>query len=230
MALPDQLALFDSLRARMGELDGEIQEKQLQKRHMQRHVEKLVNELKHWQGVPRRESYTAHLEVEVLTPGELTVELVYLVSGLAGSPLRFPAGEAGNAACSKLIIGTVSQRSGEAWQEVALALSTARPTLAGRLPELAPWFVGPLPPPIIHAGMPASAEPMRAKPVQAAAMFAMEVRDAGFVQAEVDTHGAAVSYRVPASVSIPADGTPHKVVVTRLRLEPQLVRNSSQIS
>jgi uncharacterized protein (TIGR02231 family) len=225
MALTDQLALFDSLSARMGELDEEIQKRLVLIRQMQRRLEKLVNELKRWQGVPRRESYTAQVEVELLSPGDLTVELTYMVSGVGWQPLYdFRLVEAGDARPVLEVdyLAQVTQRSGEAWQDITLALSTARPALAGKLPELNPWFVGPLPPPIIHAGVAPSAAPMRAKSIQAAPMLAMEEMEADVLEAEVDVEGAAVTYRVPASVSIPADGAPHKVAVTRFRLEPQL--------
>jgi len=225
MALTDQLALFDSLRKRMGELDEEIQERLILKRQMQRRLEKLVHELQRWQGVPRRESYTAQVEMEVLSPGDLTVELVYMVSGVGWQPIYdFRLVEAGDARPELEVdyLAQVIQRSGEAWQEVELALSTARPALVGSLPELDPWFIGPLPPPIIHAAVAPSAAPMRAKSIQAAPMLAMEAIEAQVVEAEVDTQGAAVTYRVPASVSIPADGAPHKVAVTRFQLEPQL--------
>jgi uncharacterized protein (TIGR02231 family) len=40
--------------------------------------------------------------------------------------------------------------------------------------------------------------------------------------AQVDTSGVAVTYHVPGSVTIPSDGSPHKVTVAQYRLEPQL--------
>jgi uncharacterized protein (TIGR02231 family) len=212
MALTDQLALFDSLRARMGELDEEIQGRLILKRQMQRRLEKLVNELKRWQGVPRRESYTAQVEVEVLSPGDLTVELTYMVSGVGWQPIYdFRLVEAGDARPMLEVdyLAQVTQRSGEAWQDIALALSTARPALAGSLPELDPWFVGPLPPPIIHATVAPSAAPMRSKSIQAASMLAMEEVEADVLEAEVDTQGS----RLPGpAVFRSADGAPHKVV------------------
>jgi uncharacterized protein (TIGR02231 family) len=229
MALADQLELFASLRSRMCELDEEIQERLIQKRKMQRRLEKLVNELKRWQGVPRRESHTALVEVEVLSQGDLTVELTYMVSGVSWLPIYdFRLVETGEAQPVLEVdyLAQVTQRSGEAWQEIALALSTARPALAGRLPELDPWFIGLLPPPIIHAdlaAMPApAAVPMRAKSIQAAPKLAMEEVEAEILEAVVETQGAAVTYRIPANVSIPADGAPHKVVVTHFQFEPQL--------
>jgi uncharacterized protein (TIGR02231 family) len=42
------------------------------------------------------------------------------------------------------------------------------------------------------------------------------------LRADVESAGAAVTYRVPASVSVPADGSPNKVTVARYRLDPKL--------
>jgi uncharacterized protein (TIGR02231 family) len=40
--------------------------------------------------------------------------------------------------------------------------------------------------------------------------------------AGVESAGAVVNYRIPGVVTLPADGEPHKVTVTRFRLEPVL--------
>jgi uncharacterized protein (TIGR02231 family) len=165
----------------------------------------------------------------VLSPGDLAVELTYTVSGVSWQPIYdlrlVETGEA-QPVLEVDYLAQVTQRSGEAWQDVTLALSTARPALAGRLPQLDPWFIGLLPPPIIHADMAAMpapmAAPMRAKSIQAAPVLAMEEAKADNLEAEIETQGAAVTYRIPANVSIPADGAPHKVAVTNLQFEPQL--------
>ena len=46
--------------------------------------------------------------------------------------------------------------------------------------------------------------------------------EAAVVTAEVETSGAAVTYRVPGTVAVPADGAPHKVTVARFELVPEL--------
>jgi uncharacterized protein (TIGR02231 family) len=228
MALKDQLALFDGLSDRMGELDKAIQGSLILQRQMQRRLEKLVNELQRWQGVPRRESYTAHIDVEILSPGDLTIELVYMVLSVSWQPIydfRLVEADETRPALEAGYLAQVTQRSGEDWQDVSLALSTARPALAGRLPELDPWFIGPPPPPVIPRPAPvefASAKPMRAKAARAAPMLAMEDVEAEVVEAEGDQSGAAVTYRVPMIVSIPADGAPQKVTVANFQLEPEL--------
>jgi uncharacterized protein (TIGR02231 family) len=54
------------------------------------------------------------------------------------------------------------------------------------------------------------------------AAAAVEEAEAEVSMASVQTTGAAVTYQVPASVTVPADGAPHKVSVARLELAPVL--------
>jgi uncharacterized protein (TIGR02231 family) len=50
----------------------------------------------------------------------------------------------------------------------------------------------------------------------------MEARPAEEARASVESGGAALTYRLPAAVTIPADGAPHKVTVARYELSPRL--------
>jgi uncharacterized protein (TIGR02231 family) len=49
-----------------------------------------------------------------------------------------------------------------------------------------------------------------------------EIFEAEQVVATVQTSGAAVTYQVPGTTAIPADGTPHKVTVARFELHPEI--------
>ena len=227
-----QLALFDSLRARSEKLDDELQEIGAHQREVERRLQKLKNELDRWRGVPRREQYTASIEIEVQQPGELTVELTYVVLGAGWKPLydlRLLE-EAGHMPSLEVsYLAEVSQRTGEPWQEVNLTLSTARPALAGSLPELDPWFVQPLPPPPIPGPgvrMAAAAPAMmraKAAPDEESLGAVMEAAvPVEAAAARVDTSGAAVTYQAPGAVTVPADGGPHKVTVAQYRLVPRL--------
>jgi uncharacterized protein (TIGR02231 family) len=50
----------------------------------------------------------------------------------------------------------------------------------------------------------------------------MEEAKAEIVVAAVETSGTAVTYQVPGTTTIPADGAPHKVTVARFELTPEL--------
>jgi uncharacterized protein (TIGR02231 family) len=226
-----QMALLDSLRGRAEELNTTLLDLTVQRRDLERRLQKLQSELDQLRGARQRERYTAVVEVEVTRAGDLAVELSYVVSGAGWQPLydvrlledEQPVLEVG-------YLAQVTQRTGEDWPDVALTLSTARPALAETLPELDPWYIGPVraEPRETRAMMKlaAPAAPLAMEDLTTGAelepeMLAKEV-EAEVVMATVEASGAAVTYQVPGAVAVPADGAPHKVAVARFELMPEL--------
>ena len=225
-----QLKLFDSLRARSDQLADEQQALLIQKREAERQLQKLQNELNLRRKSPRREQYTAQIEIEVLEAGELQVDLTYIVLNAGWQPLydlRLDQQTDRPATLELAYLAQITHTTGEDWLDVTLTLSTARPALSETIPELDPWYIRPRPEPqervrsarfakatadmeAVGAAVPMSASPA---PMQAAAEDAYVA---------VDDSGAAVTYQVPGKVTVPADGTPHKVVVARIGLKPEL--------
>jgi len=199
----------------------------VQRRELGKQLGALRNQLQMLRGSRRRERYTATVEVEVTAPGELAVDLTYVVRHASWQPLydvRLSGG-----ALEITYLGQVTQTTGEDWVDVPLVLSTARPALAAVLPELEPWYLAPvvalpsIPLPLAEAaaGMPAapSVPPEMLEQVVAAAAEPAEMEA---VTAQVESAGASVTFRLPQKASIPADGEPHKVTVAIARLEPKL--------
>ncbi len=228
-----QMAVFDSLRGRAEEVNAALLDLAVQRRDLERRLEKLRNELKQLQGGGRRQRYTAVIEVEVTQPGELAVELTYVVSKAGWQPLYdVRLLEEGDQRVLEVgYLAQVTQRTGEDWSDVALTLSTARPALAETLPDLDPWYVGPVteaakPRAKMAAGMmaPAGPAPMMDKmmAMRTAAEREVEEETVEVALAAVDTSGAAVTYQVSGAVTVPADGAPHKIAVARIELEPEL--------
>ena len=227
-----QMSLLDSLRSRAEGLNTSLLNLAVRRRDLERRLQKLQNELDQLRGAKGRERYTAVVEVEVTRAGDLAVELAYVVSGAIWRPLydmrlleegEKPTLEVG-------YLAQVTQRTGEDWPDVALTLSTARPALAETLPELDPWYIGP-----VYARerratsrlmrMAAPAAPPPAQAVMVGAMLEAEPEEMAEVEvvtATVETSGAAVTYQVPGAVTVPADGAPHKVAVARFQLAPAL--------
>ena len=243
-----QMALLDSLRGRAEGINAALLDLVVSRRDLERRLQKLQNELDQLRGARRRERYTAIVEVEVVQAGDLTIELTYVASGAGWQPLydvrlleEADAGASGDIEMSGeqpvleiSYLAQVTQRTGEDWSEVALTLSTARPALAETLPELDSWYVGPVyaqrrapPRAMMAAPAPASAP----TPVVEGAMFLTEPEvaisaatevEAEVVMATVEAEGSAVTYQVPGTVTVPADGAPHKVTVARFELTPEL--------
>jgi uncharacterized protein (TIGR02231 family) len=221
-----QMALFDALRGRVKEVNAALQRLAVERRDVERQLQQAQKELEALRSASGRERYTATVEVEVSAAGDLTVEATYVVTNAGWSPLydlrlleqeEKPSLEVG-------YLAQVTQRTGEEWTDVALILSTARPALAGTLPELEPWYIQPhrpRPPKDIAmrkvAGAPQMTMAAEAEPEAAPAPAPVEE-----AVATVETTGAAVTYRVPGKATLPTDGAPHKVTVARFALPPTL--------
>ena len=161
-------------------------------------------------GRARRDAVVA---VEADAPCELALDLTYVVHGATWEcayDARIDA--AGPLALTRY--GLVSQSTGEDWPACELTLSTARPGLAGAVPELAPWWVDvhtPAPPMPLAAAAPAGADFGR--------MRAEKVQD---VVAEPQEGTLAVAWRLPRPTAVPADGTPHRTTVATTTLDARL--------
>jgi uncharacterized protein (TIGR02231 family) len=227
----DLLALLDSLRQRAEEVGESALSLAAERRELDRQLQKLRRELEQLRGARQKERYSAVVEVEVEKGGDLSLELTYVVSRAGWRPqydLRL--GEAEESVLEVSYLAQVAQNTGEDWENVELTLSTARPALTETIPELEPWYVGPVraaPAPTARRAKMVAAAPapqvhsFAAGAAQEATVAAEEV-EAAYATAEVETQGTTVTYRVPGDVSIPADGSPHKVAVAQISLLPNL--------
>jgi uncharacterized protein (TIGR02231 family) len=179
--------------------------------------------------------------LEIATETELELEVSYLVYGASWTPL-YDVRLVENAV-TLTYLASITQQTGEEWQEVKLWLSTARPAVNTTIPELSPWYLNIYIPP--HPPMPKSAgfgaRAMRLlqhnNNVERGAsddVFLEEEEDefvpqqalapAEIAVASVETSnsGASVTYRTPKSTNIPNDGSPHKTTIAIIPLEANL--------
>ncbi|HLF25803.1 MAG TPA: mucoidy inhibitor MuiA family protein [Anaerolineae bacterium] len=219
-------ALMNFVAQELARTQEGIRQVNLQRRALAKQLEKLRNDLEALRGSRGRERYTATIEVEATTAGELTVDLVYVVANAGWQPLydvRLSDG-----ALELTYLGQITQRTGEDWENVTLLLSTARPALASVRPELKPWYVNvfqpepprPLPQAAPRARLAAAVAPTMLREAEMAAP-APEPVEMEAVTASVESAGASVTFRLPQTAGIPADGEPHKVTVATARLDAQ---------
>jgi uncharacterized protein (TIGR02231 family) len=155
------------------------------------------------------------------------VEISYVIKGAHWEPfydLRLVEGN-NQPRLEVGYLAQVGQVSGECWEAVCLTLSTARPAMAHTLPELEPWFVSPPPPPRpkhIAAAPQARMLSARSNADMGEMLAKLEMAPAEEVTAVVDNAGSVVTYVIPAAVTIPPDGSLHKVLIARFPLTPQL--------
>jgi uncharacterized protein (TIGR02231 family) len=220
--------LIDFVQQQVERAQAVVREVQQQRRDLGRQIEKAKNDLNQRRTAQPRERLAAIIEVEIKQAGELTLDLTYLVSGAGWTALYdLRLTESAASKMQLMYLGQVTQRSGEDWADVTLTLSTARPALTTLQPDLQPWYLNvytpPAPVPQAKAAM-RSLGAVEAPPDldrmafgAAPAPVAMEA-----LNAQVSAEGASVTFQLAQKVSVPSDGSPHKVTVTTFDLSPQL--------
>ncbi len=198
---------------------------------------KLKAELDQLHSAQPRQRYEARLEVEALSAGDFEVELSYVVDSAGWRPLydmrlREAGGEAVVAVTS---LAEITQNTGQDWLGVQLSVSTARPALNQRVPEIKPWYINEYQPPQprmarshpmaksarLEMMESAAADDAMAMPVMMAALAPVPMEAEVEVAAMQDS-GTAVTFAVSGSVDIPGDGTPKKLIVGQADLPPEL--------
>jgi uncharacterized protein (TIGR02231 family) len=165
--------------------------------------------------------------LEARVAAEAEVEISYHVSGASWRPLYDLTLNGERLTVSYL--AEITQRTGEDWPEVALALSTTRSGLHQTLPELGPWYIGRA----RAAGH--SVRTARAKrvpypgeriseavPLEAMAGTALPEAEVLSAQPGDGESGAGLVYTVARPLAVPADGGPHKTLIDRFDADAAL--------
>ena len=165
---------------------------------------------------PDRRSAAVGLALDA--EAEVEIELSYVVAG-AGWTSSYDVRLAGEQLTLSWY-GLVTQLTGEDWPECDLSLSTARPTVTAKVPELGPWYLDRLHPPVpaAAAGVPLSRrEGMQAEWVQQSAEPAFTD-----LAATVEQGVTAATYTPPRPVAVPADGASHRATIASIDLDAEL--------
>lgn len=92
-------------------------------------------------GAGASEMKTVLVNLEAAEKGKFKMELSYLVWG-ASWVLSYDAKVmAAKKTCTLVTYGDVRNGTGEDWTQVSLTLSSSKPAIGGKMPELTPWYV-----------------------------------------------------------------------------------------
>jgi len=175
------------------------------------------------------------VRLQAFSAGALDLALGYAVPGASWTP-SYDARAASNAAEIELsYFGHVRQNTGEDWKDVALTLSTARPSLGGGAPEAGVWAVDVFSPwaaaqtmfgsvamaPTVSATTTVTLDAFR---VQSSGQRSRPASpplpppiEAAAAQASVETAVTSASFKLVATATVPSDNSPQKVPVTATR-------------
>lgn len=205
-----------------------------QREELQNKINTVQAQLNELRGAGGRSYKTVTVRVNASQPGSLEVALSYAVPGASWAPSYDARVLSAEHAVSLGYFGIVRQSTGEDWKDVALTLSTARPSLGGAAPTLGAWNLDvyvPRPMPVAYndklmqeraaksarMNAPAAAGDMSMQAFTSNAP-APEEKDAGTATATLEAGATSASFKIATVSSVPSDNSPQKVPITTAKL------------
>ncbi len=166
------------------------------------------------------------IDIEAATAGSLDVALVYNVSGATWAPeytIRYRPAE------EKIALGynaRIRQSTGEDWNGVAVALSTARPQIGAAPPEIQPYYITrrmPRPRPVISSTKVAGDARAEQEIAEAVALKSGIV-EAERPGAEIESTAFAATFSIPRRLDLPSGADPKRALILEGSLAGALSR------
>jgi uncharacterized protein (TIGR02231 family) len=234
---PDWGDLFGLIGDRAAQAQKAILDSQIKIREVDRQIKDLEGKLATL--APTRQART---EVKVFVNADAALEadivIRYQVRGASWTPFydaRLSTGNKAQAPKLQLVRrASIQQRSGEIWDSVALALSTARPAAGTAAPLLVPMVVdyetdAPLPPPRpapmssgLRNAVPAQAREGGGGGQETADRYAAEFAAAEESRTHIEVQSFQAVYAIAGRVTVPDTGETKRVQIDEMRLDPAL--------
>jgi uncharacterized protein (TIGR02231 family) len=235
--LTEWRAAFAAVGDEIANADTAIREAKIKQRDLDREIARL--EAQRNMSPPKKFEVRIDLNADNAAPALLRV--TYAVRGARWQPVydaRLDTGGKDAKPALELIRrAEITQNTGEDWSDVALAVSTMRVARGGNAPELRPWIVRYLAPPVPYAGGMQAPNGRLDTIVPAAPAAAMrnkvytrgateEDRKAEEQQAVADTGGFQVVFRVPGRIAVPAGHGSKSFRLASASITPELMAHS----
>ena len=227
--------LYTYAEETFGKIDAELQSLDTQREELKLKAAALEQQLNELRGAGGKSYKTVTVRVAVTQPGRLEVALKYAVPGASWAPSYDARLHAAERAVELTYFGLVRNGTGEDWNDIALTLSTARPSLGGGAPELSPWIVDVARPQAVYMPAPGAVEGAKYKEVRAQAFNALvdtsgasggngpvEEKDAGVITAAVEAGATSATFKIPVAVTLPANNATQKVSIASAKLAATL--------
>lgn len=187
---------------------------------------------------------TVIVRLSAASAGTMQLSLSYIVPGASWEPSYDARLRAEERAVALTYFGVVRQSTGEDWKDVALTLSTARPSMGGGAPELQPWFVDVQRPraddTVMLDAFEVRSDKSRRKSMErqqfnnalaaapaVAAQGKLEEQAAAVALADVQSAATSASFKIAAPATILSDNSAQKVAIGAATLAAKLQYQST---
>jgi uncharacterized protein (TIGR02231 family) len=235
---PDWASVEAMIGTRLTAVQQGILEAQIKSREIERKIADLQRQMNAI--APASELVTeVRVNVAAANAVEADLKILYNVPNASWSPVydvRLATGGKGAPAKAQLIRrALVQQRTGESWDDVALTLSTIRPTAGTAAPDLTMLSVDYTPPPApprpmaeAMDGMVRQVAPARAKlradaPAPDAAAPEPQPVEIAMVQTQIDNQAYQTAFIVPGRTTVLPSGEVKRVLIGQEDVDTSLV-------
>jgi len=215
MPLPKDLdELLKFLDAKLKDNYNQGMDYQLKIREINKKLEALNQQLSQLSRGAKKIKRAIEVELLVSRPGNIELEVSCLVRGAFWQPLYDARADFAKSEVELVMYGLVKQTTGEDWNDVTLTLSTAKPAIGGRLPEITPWFLRPWQGQVLSK----AALDRTVGVSRELAAPALLAQDKEIPETKVQEKGVAVTYTLAQKADVKSDGSEQKLLVLSQRL------------
>lgn len=168
------------------------------------------------------------VDLECAKAGKFTLDVSYLVQGAYWRAVYDARANYDQSEVELTSFGMIKQTTGEDWQDVQLTLSTAQPTVSGRMPYVEPWILQPFQPMTAEARGPGRMLMKQMAPPTASGVAMQydaytldeelagepEETEAALAYSQTEQKGISVVYKIARLVTIKSDGSENKYPVS----------------
>jgi uncharacterized protein (TIGR02231 family) len=231
-------AMLEFQRRHLGRINGDIDQIKIQKRELTIELDKLNRQLAEMKGHKERAGREVRVLLSALAAGTFNLSVSSVMKGAIWHPIYDARANLKTGKVEIVYIGNVRQSTGEDWTDVDIALSTARPAVGAKMPELGPWIVQGRPmakgkarrispsfmdvPASVEMEMPADAPMYAAVKGEEAPMEEAKAMSAAVVQ-----HETSVQFAIPRKMDVPADNAFHRMTILEKKLPAQFSYNAT---
>ncbi|MBL8836286.1 MAG: mucoidy inhibitor MuiA family protein [Alphaproteobacteria bacterium] len=225
---------WETVRQGTEEAAEALRRVRLERRDLETRRTALQAELASLGAPPARGTFEIAVAVQAEEATTLDLAVSYQVRGAAWRPVYEARLDTAASRVALRQEAVVTQSTGEDWDDVALTLSTARPSQGTQIPQLSPWRItltppapAPRPPPAMQM-MRRSDQPAEPRAGQAAVdalqgRSEVAQREAEIAAATVASAGFAVEYAIPGTASVRSDGTERRVRIAEMPVEAKML-------
>ncbi len=213
------MSLVEFYRGRLTALDKEIRTAEKEKITEENRLNKIRNEINGIAGRYRKQKNQVEVKIEMKEKGISHLDIWYIVYGPSWIPVYNLSVSSDEKKMTISYNAIIHQNTSEDWDDIRIILSTAKPNVSGRQPELAPWYLSLFqpelsPPPIQR--MKSASPPMMSQMFEPPEMEIESSEIPGEMEpreASVETGVTSAFFNVNGTNTIKSDNQPYKVPI-----------------